>query len=164
MLGCCCSVIQLCPTLATPWIAAFQASCPSSSPRIFASSCSLYQWCHPVISSSDTLFSFCPQSFPASGTFQWVSCLHQITKVLEFQIQHQSFQVFRIDFLWDWLVCPGNSQESSPAPQFQGISSLTLSLLHKPILKTICDQWEDHSLDCTNLCWQSDVSAFEDTV
>ena len=43
--------------------------CPSPSPRVFPSSCSLHWWCHPAISCSDTLFSFCPQSFPASGTF-----------------------------------------------------------------------------------------------
>ena len=41
-------------------------SCPSPSPRVCPSSCSLHQWCHPAISSSDDLF-FCPQSFPASG-------------------------------------------------------------------------------------------------
>ena len=45
---------------------------PSSSPRVCPSLCSLYRWCHPAISSSDTLF--CPQSFPASGTFP-ISCL-----------------------------------------------------------------------------------------
>ena len=34
------------------------------------------------------------------GLFQWVSSLHQVTKVLELQLQHQSFQwIFRIDFL-----------------------------------------------------------------
>ena len=33
------------------------------------SSFSLHWWCHPAISSSDTLFSFCPQSFPALGAF-----------------------------------------------------------------------------------------------
>ena len=43
--------------------------CPSPSPQIGPSSCPLHQWCHPAISSSDALFSFCPQSFPASGTF-----------------------------------------------------------------------------------------------
>ena len=42
---------------------------PSLSPRVCPSSCSLHQRCHPAISSSDALFSFCPQSFPASGTF-----------------------------------------------------------------------------------------------
>ena len=43
--------------------------CPSPSPEVCPSSCSLYRWCHPAISSSDAFFSFCPQSFPASGTF-----------------------------------------------------------------------------------------------
>ena len=43
--------------------------CPSPSPGAYPSSCSLHQWCHPAISSSDTLFSFCPQSFPVSETF-----------------------------------------------------------------------------------------------
>ena len=43
--------------------------CPSPSPKYCPSSCSLHQWCHPAISFTDTLFSFCPQSFPASGTF-----------------------------------------------------------------------------------------------
>ena len=43
--------------------------CPSPSSRVCPSSCSLLQWCHPAISSSDALFSFCPQSFPESGTF-----------------------------------------------------------------------------------------------
>ena len=43
-------------------------SSPSPSPGVCPSSCSLHWWCHPAISFSDTLF-FCPQSFPASGTF-----------------------------------------------------------------------------------------------
>ena len=42
--------------------------CPSPSPRVCPSPRSLHQWCHPAISSSDTLFSFCPQPFPASET------------------------------------------------------------------------------------------------
>ena len=43
--------------------------CPSPSPQVCPSSCPLHQWYHPAVSSSDVLFSFCPQSFPASGTF-----------------------------------------------------------------------------------------------
>ena len=43
--------------------------CPSPSPKVCPSSCPLHWWCHPAISSSDALSSFCPQSFPASGTF-----------------------------------------------------------------------------------------------
>ena len=43
--------------------------CPSPSPRACSNSCPLSQWCHPNISSSVVPFSFCFQSFPASGSF-----------------------------------------------------------------------------------------------
>ena len=48
--------------------------CLSASPGVCLGSCSLYRWCCPATSSSDTLFSFCPQSFPSSGSFP-KSCL-----------------------------------------------------------------------------------------
>ena len=43
--------------------------CPSPSPGVCPSSCSLHWWCLPVISSSDTLLSSCLLILPASGTF-----------------------------------------------------------------------------------------------
>ena len=43
--------------------------CPSPSPGVCPSSRLLNWWCHPTISSSIALFSFCLQSFPASGSF-----------------------------------------------------------------------------------------------
>ena len=43
--------------------------CPSLSPGVWSSSCPLSPWDHPIISSSVALFSFCLQSFPASGSF-----------------------------------------------------------------------------------------------
>ena len=44
--------------------------CPSLSPRVYPNSCPLNQWCHPTISSSViTVFSFCLQLFPVSGSF-----------------------------------------------------------------------------------------------
>ena len=55
----------------TSWTAASQASL---SLTISRSSCSSHLWYHPAISSSDALFSFYPQSFPASGSFL-VSCV-----------------------------------------------------------------------------------------
>ena len=48
--------------------------CPSPTPGVCPCSHSLHRWCHPAVSSSDALFSFCPRSFPASGTFS-TSCL-----------------------------------------------------------------------------------------
>ena len=45
--------------------------------------------------------------FPHKGLSQWVSSSHQVVKVLELQLQCQSFQwIFRVDFLSDWLVWP----------------------------------------------------------
>ena len=43
--------------------------CPSLSPGFCSDSCPLNRWCYLTISSSATLFSCCPQSFPASGSF-----------------------------------------------------------------------------------------------
>ena len=44
--------------------------CPSPTPGAYPNSCPLSQWCHPTISSSVSPFSSCPQSSPASGSFQ----------------------------------------------------------------------------------------------
>ena len=44
--------------------------CPSPTPRVSSNSCPLSRWCHPTISSSAIPLSSCPQSFPASGSFQ----------------------------------------------------------------------------------------------
>ena len=50
-------------------------------------------------------FSSCLQSFPVSGSFKKLSSSHQVAKVLEFQLQDQSFQwIFRTAFLQDGLV------------------------------------------------------------
>ena len=54
---------------ATPCAAAGQASLSITNSRSLLSSCPLSQWCYPTISSSVTLFSSFPQSFPASGSF-----------------------------------------------------------------------------------------------
>ena len=44
--------------------------CPSPTPGVYPNWCPLSRWCHPIISSSVVPFSSCPQSFPASGSFQ----------------------------------------------------------------------------------------------
>ena len=85
---------------ATPWTAACHDSLFIQPPGVYSNSCPLSRWCHPTISSSVVFFSSCLQSFPASGSFQMSQFSHHVTKVLEFQLQHQSFQwIFVIDFL-----------------------------------------------------------------
>ena len=44
--------------------------CPSPTPRVHPNQCPLSRWCHPAISSSIVPFPSCPQSVPASGSFQ----------------------------------------------------------------------------------------------
>ena len=44
--------------------------CPSPTLGVHSNPCPLSQWCHPTISSPAVPFSFCLQSFPASGSFQ----------------------------------------------------------------------------------------------
>ena len=43
--------------------------CQSPTPGVYSDSCPLSRWCHPAISSSVILFSSCPQSLPALGSF-----------------------------------------------------------------------------------------------
>ena len=83
---------------------------------------------------------------------KWVCSSHQVPKVLEFQLQHQSFQwTLRTDLPWDGRVgspcSPRNSQESSPTPQLKSISSSVHSFLYSPTLTSIHDCWENHSFD-----------------
>ena len=64
------SVAQSFPTLCDPWTSAWQASLSIPTPGVYPNSCPLSPWCHPTISSSVIPCSSCPQSFPASGSFQ----------------------------------------------------------------------------------------------
>ena len=79
--------------------------CPSPTLGVHPNSCPLSPWCHPTISSSAVPFSSCSQSFQHQGLFKWVRSSHQVAKILEFQLQHQSFQWTPglISFRMDWL-------------------------------------------------------------
>ena len=96
------AVAQSCLTLCDP----MHCSMPGlpvhhQLPEFNSNSCPLSWWCHPTISSSVVPISSCLQSFPASGSFQVSQLFTSGGKVLEFQLQHQSFQrKFRADFLY----------------------------------------------------------------
>ena len=64
-----CSGTKSCPTLCNTMDWQARLPGPSPSPGVWPRSCPLNQWCHPTISSSVALFSFCFQSFPTSGSF-----------------------------------------------------------------------------------------------
>ena len=91
--------------------------CPSPTPRVYLNSCPSSRWCHPATSSFVIPFSFCPKSSPATGSFPMSQLL--VAKVLEFQLQRQSFQRTPRTGLPqnrpDGSPCsPRDSQESSP--------------------------------------------------
>jgi len=74
--------------------------CPPPTPGVYLNSCPLSQWCHPTISSPVVPSPSALNLSQHQGLFQWVSSSHQVAKVLEFQLQHHSFQwISRTDFL-----------------------------------------------------------------
>ena len=126
--------------------------CPSPSLRVCSNSCPLSWWFHPTIPSYVVPFSSCLQSFPVSGSFtrsQFFPSGDQSTgasassSVLPMNIQ--GWFPLRLTSLIS-LLSKG-LQESSPAPQFKGINSLTLCLIYGPVFKNILNHWKDHSLD-----------------
>ena len=83
---------------ATPWTHT-RPTCPSPTPGVYSNSCSLSQWCHPTTSSSVVPVSHL-QSFPPSGSFQTSQFFTSGGHILEFQLQHHSFQwIFSTDFI-----------------------------------------------------------------
>ena len=150
---CCCSVfksyltlcnIMDCSTLGFPVLHYF--------PEFAENSCPLNQWCHPTISPSVTLFSYCPRSFPALGSFpmSWLpasggqSTGASASVSISFSISPSSEYSGLISFRMDWfeLCAVQGILKSSPAPQFEGINSLALSFLYCPVLPSIQDYWK----------------------
>ena len=64
------SVAQSCPTRRPHEPQHARPPCPSPTLRVYPNPCPSSRWCHPAISFSVVPFSSCPQSFPASGSFQ----------------------------------------------------------------------------------------------
>ena len=95
------SVAQLCPTLCDP----MDCSTPGLPVhhQLLEFTQTHVHWVSDAIQPSHPLSSPSPPAFnlsPHQGLFQWVSSSHQVAKVLEFQLQHQSFQwIFRTNFL-----------------------------------------------------------------
>ena len=147
------SVPQACPTLcdpmgcSTPGLPVHHQLPELTQTHIYWISDAM-QPSHPQSPPSPFTYNLSQQQ----GLFQWVSSSHQVTKVLEFQLQHQSFQwTPRTDLLQDGLVgsphSPKDSQESSPTPQFKSINASVFSFLYRPTLTSIHDHWKNHSLD-----------------
>ena len=122
---CCCSVAKLYLTLQPHGLQHAKLPCPSLSPRVCSNSCPLSWWCHPIISSSVTLFSSCPRSFPASGSFTmnqlFASGGQSIGASASVSALPMNIQDWFPLGLIGLICCPRDSQESSPTPQLKSI-------------------------------------------
>ena len=67
--------------------------CLPPTPRVHPNPCPLSRWCHPSILSSAAPFSFCPQSLPASGSFQM--SLRRVWRL---------FKKLKIEWLYDLAI------------------------------------------------------------
>ena len=137
--------------------------CPSPSSEVCPSSCPLHWWCHPAISFSDTLFSLCPQSFPASGIFP-------VSRLFTSHDQNTgasaSASVLPVNILgWFDLLAFQGTLESLLQHHSSKVSILWLSAFFTlQLLQPYLTTGEDHSLDYMNLCQQNNVLAFQHTV
>ena len=136
--------------------------CPSPTPRVYSNSWPSSWWCHPAISSSVVPFSSCPQSllasgsFPVSQLFAWGGQIIGVSasaSVLPMNTQDWS------PLGWTgWISLQSKRVFSNTTVQKQQFFGAQLSSQSNSHIHT----WplENHSLDQTDLCWQSSVSAF----
>ena len=123
--------------------------CPSPTSRVYSNSRLSSQWWHPTISSSVVPFSSHLQSFPASGSFQ----MSQLFASGGQRIGVSASASVLPTNIQDWLPLGWTgwislqSKGLSPTLQLKSISSSALSFVYSPILTSIHDCWENHSLD-----------------
>ena len=136
----------MCDSLQAHGLQRARAPCPSPTPEAYSNSCPSSQQCHPTISSSVTPFSSCPQSFPASGSFQMSQLfasggqrigVSALASVLPMNIQ-------------DWFPLEGTSWISLQSKGLSRVFSNTtvqkhqffsIQLLYSPTLTSIHNQW-----------------------
>ena len=139
-------------------------NCSIHSFPICSNSCPLNQWGHPTISSSVATFSSFLQCLPASGSFpmsQFFTSDGQsigVSASASVLINIQDWFPLGLTTLIS-LQSKGLSRVLS-STKIQKHQFFGLSLLHGPTLTSIQDHWKNHSFDYTDLCQQSDVSAF----
>ena len=112
--------------------------CPSPTPGVHPNSCPLSQWCYLTISSSAMPFSFCLQSFPASGSFSMSQLFASggqnigasaLTSVLPMNIQgwfHLELTGV-ISLLSNDILSRENSEDSFCPPTQQWVREFTIA-------------------------------------
>ena len=151
---------------ATPWIGACQASLSITNSRSLLKLMTIELGCHPTISSSVVPFSSHLQSFPAFRVFSNESVLHiREPKYWSFSFnispsnEHPGLISFRMAWL-DLLAVQGTLksllQHHTSKASILRCSAFFMVQLSHPYMTT----GKTIALTKTELCWQSNVSAF----
>ena len=138
---------------ATPWTAAYQASLSFTVSQILLKLMSI----ESVMLSNHLIF-YCPLLLLPSifSRIQMSQLFASGGQTIGATVWASALPVN----IQGWSCCPRDSQESSPAPQFESINSTALSILYWPNLTLIHDYWKTRSFDYMHLCHPSDISAF----
>jgi len=128
--------------------------CPSPTPGVYSTS---FHWVSDAIQPSHPRS---PPSLPAFNLFQhqglvkWVNSSHQVAKVLELQLQHQSLNSVQNIQVWFPLGCTGwiSMQSKGLSRVFSSTTVQkhqfsVLSFLISPTPASIHNYWKKHSLD-----------------
>ena len=122
--------------------------CPSPTPRVHPNPCPLNRWCHPTILSSVVPFSFCPQSFPASGSFQMSQLFTSGGQSFSFKVSPFneysgliSFRIYRFDFLAVQGALKSLLQHHSSKASILWCSTFFI------VQHLTYDYWKNHSFD-----------------
>ena len=153
---------------ATPWTAARQASLS------FTLSWSLLKFmsiksvmlsnhlilCHPLLL-LPSVFPRIRVFFPSESALytRWSKYWS-----FSFSISPSSEYSGLISYRIDWFDFPVQGTLKSLLQHYSSKASLVLNLLYGPTLTSVHDYWKNYSLDCMDLCQQTDVFAFEHTV
>ena len=148
---------------ATPWITAHQDSLSITNSRSLPKLMSIESvmpsshlvFCRPLLllpSIVPNIRVFSNESAPRIRWPKYWSFSFNISPANE----HPGPISFRMDWL-DFLALQGTLKSLQ---YHNSKASLALSFIHSPTFTSIHDHWKNHSLDWTDLCWQTNVSAF----
>ena len=158
-----CTVVPHC--LCHPGLKHARPPCPSLSPGVFSNLCPLSWLCHSTISSSITPFSSCHESFPASESLPMSRIFNSGGKSFG---ASASASVLPIN-IQGWLPLELSGLISLLSKWLSRVISSTTIPKHRffstqpfygTIFTSVHDYWENHSFGYMDLCWQSDISAF----
>ena len=125
--------------------------CPSLTSGVHPNPCPLSQWCHPTISSSVVPFSSCPQSVPASGSFQMSQLFASGGQSIGVLASTSVFPMNTQDWsplgLTGWISLQSKGLSRVFSNTTKSINSLALSFLYSPTLTSIHDYRKNHSFD-----------------